>query len=384
MTNELLNYRQILDSVLNSGQSGINSTDSIKADIRLESTRILKALHDNILYLNPLKAQYYITHHQQSLTLLLNDIHSLAVAAEQEDQNKKNVKALIELLTVTSENLLFDLQKYFPDYFNRHHIVPWPLCEKTNLKIKAKTSHLADIVNRDDSKKEFKEILVNVIIPILIELKTFTYEQQNYLEHFLDKLTSETEKEKAPGKIIDILLVLISLNFNHSDFYQYCFRYFSQEIDKCEDLATQHRTLSILKKCIRQTFHQTDQRYTPGLPPIKESLLTYIESELDYLSSMNNIGARLNQHGLLDNKYKVTFTVKQLAIFIHLQVEAKIIIPESAKLLHQYISDHYSTNDTDRISAKSFKNAYYSASTEDLEKVIDKIVTMLAVAQEKL
>lgn len=99
---------------------------------------------------------------------------------------------------------------------------------------------------------------------------------------------------------------------------------------------------------------------------------------------MDRIGAHLNHQGLLDNRYKVTLTVKQLAIFIHLQVQAKIIITESPKLLHEYISKHYSTNETDRISAKSFKNAYYSASTEDLEKVIEKIVTMLAIAQEKL
>jgi len=99
---------------------------------------------------------------------------------------------------------------------------------------------------------------------------------------------------------------------------------------------------------------------------------------------MDKIGALLHQHGLLDERYKVTLTVKQLAIFTHLQVEANIIIAETPKLLHEYIAKHYSTNETDRISAKSFKNAYYSASTGDLEKIIDKIVTMLAIAQEKL
>jgi hypothetical protein len=83
---------------------------------------------------------------------------------------------------------------------------------------------------------------------------------------------------------------------------------------------------------------------------------------------MDKIGANLNHHGLLDNGYKVTLTVKQFAIFIHLQVEAKIIITETPKSLHEYISKHYSTNDTDRISAKSFKNAYYRASTDDLKK----------------
>ncbi|WP_344853682.1 hypothetical protein [Pedobacter jeongneungensis] len=37
----------------------------------------------------------------------------------------------------------------------------------------------------------------------------------------------------------------------------------------------------------------------------------------------------------------------------------------------------------ENISEKSFKNAYYSAMGNDVEKVIEKIATMLAIAQEK-
>jgi hypothetical protein len=384
MTNELLNYRQIFDSRVNSDQSVSNSAERLKAEFKLESIRILNALHNNILCLDPLKAKHYISHHQQSLSLLLDETYGLTEVNQQKDHNKKNIKEITEIFLASSENLLLDLQKYFPDYFSHQSTVPQSLSEKTKFKIDSKISHLIEIASNQEDQKEFLEITENMLIPILSEITTFTYQAQDYLEHFLEKLTSEIEKAETPMKTIDILLLLISLNFNHPDFYHYCCRYFIQETDKCEELATQHSTLTLIKKHIVQTFPLTDYRLGKELPPIKESLLTYLDSELDYLSSMDNIGAQLTQHGLLDNKYKVTFTVKQLAIFIHLQVEANIIVAETPKLLHEYIAKHYSTNETNRISAKSFKNAYYSASTEDLEKVIDKIVTMLAIAQEKL
>lgn len=70
-------------------------------------------------------------------------------------------------------------------------------------------------------------------------------------------------------------------------------------------------------------------------------------------------------------------------MFMHLQVEAGIISTHSPKTLHQYVTKHYSTVEKDHISEKRFKNAYYGNASIDVEKVIDKIATMLAIAQEK-
>jgi hypothetical protein len=51
--------------------------------------------------------------------------------------------------------------------------------------------------------------------------------------------------------------------------------------------------------------------------------------------------------------------------------------------LWNYFPSNYSTVEQDTISEKSFKNAYYGNIGKDVEKVIDKIVAMLAIAQEK-
>ncbi len=58
---------------------------------------------------------------------------------------------------------------------------------------------------------------------------------------------------------------------------------------------------------------------------------------------------------------------QQPAIFIQLQASAKSSAPEASNCRTKYISKHYSTIETSHISPKNFKNAYYNASTADLE-----------------
>jgi len=57
---------------------------------------------------------------------------------------------------------------------------------------------------------------------------------------------------------------------------------------------------------------------------------------------MDKIGAHLQQHCLLYKQHKVTLTVKELAMFLHLQVEANIIIaePKNPPRIHLHILQH--------------------------------------------
>jgi hypothetical protein len=180
-----------------------------------------------------------------------------------------------------------------------------------------------------------------------------------------------------------IILLLTSLNFNHPSFYHSCCSYFNHELQRCENIGEQYRLTHFFKKLIGQVFKTISVPYNRNFPDIDESLLRYIESEISYLKSIDTIAEDLSRGGILDSNFKVTFTVRQLAIFIHLQVEAGIITTNSPKALHQYVTKHYSTGEKNTISEKSFKNAYYGNAGNDVEKVIDKIVTMLAIAQEK-
>ena len=130
-------------------------------------------------------------------------------------------------------------------------------------------------------------------------------------------------------------------------------------------------------------FQLSSSPYDVNLPIIEEAIQRYLDAELNYLHALELNAEDLSTGGLLEKNFQVNFTVRQLAIFIQLQVEANIIFSKSPKTLHQYVAKHYSTVETEKISEKSFKNAYYKARDTDMEKVIEKIVTMLALAQDK-
>jgi hypothetical protein len=379
MNYELCTYQQIFDQALNNDQNEITDMGELKSDIKLESERILIALQCNTARMDPIKIQQYIHQHQHALHITVQRLED-AISAQEDDGRKETN----ELLFYSLENLILDLQKYFPASFNYRETVPVFLYQKTVAQIDQKASGLVKIISERKNPKQPINNLENILSGILTAHKNITYGQQAYMDYMLDSLTEQVQRIESGLEVLDIILRIISLNYNHPGFYEFCCTYFSKEVERCEEISAQYTTLNFIKKCINQISPLTAQKYSPDLPSIQDSLLKFISSELDYLNSMDNIGAHLHQHGLLDDRYKVTLTVRQLAIFIHLQVEANIIISETPKLLHEYIAKHYRTNETDRISAKSFKNAYYSASTEDLEKVIDKIVTMLSLAQEKL
>ncbi|RBQ12071.1 hypothetical protein [Pedobacter miscanthi] len=382
MNYELTTYRQLFDKAIkNTGAAEID-IEYLGSEITQESQRILNTLLVTTAQMEPSKIQQYIQQHQLAIHIILEETDTAKL--------KKNVdkmeesKHIIETFESSSEILLYEFQKYFPAYFNHQSMLPPALLRSAKAQIQQKSSQLLNVFTSRKKPNQPMNGLEEILSGIFNSHKSMNYTQKAYMEFFLDTLSEVLEKIEAGIELLEIILAIISLNYNHPLFYDFCCRYFRSEVDRCEELSSQVTTLNFIKKSISQTSPLTGGTYNPALPEIQVSLLKFITSELDYLNSMDGIGAHLYQHGLLDEHYKVTLTVKQLAIFIHLQVEANIIIAPSPKLLHEYIAKHYRTNETDRISAKSFKNAYYSASTEDLEKVIDKIVTMLSLAQEKL
>jgi hypothetical protein len=380
MNYELFTYQQLCDQTLNIDQTTTTNKKEQLSDIELESERILIALQNNTAQMDPSKIQQYIRQHQHAIHVIMQKLED-AISIQSKDDDRKEIN---KLFLNCSEKLTLNLQKYFPVYFDYQDAIPASLSQKIKAQIDQKASSLVKILSERKNPKQPINNLEDIFKEILTAHKNINYGQQAYMDYMLNTLTEQVQRIESGLEVLDIILRIISLNYNHPDFYEFCCNYFSKEVERCEEISAQYTTLNFIKKCINQSAPLTAQKYNRHLPSIQDSLLKFISAELDYLNAMDNIGAHLHQHGLLDDRYKVTLTVRQLAIFIHLQVEANIIISETPKLLHEYIAKHYRTNETDKISAKSFKNAYYSASTEDLEKVIDKIVTMLSLAQEKL
>lgn len=383
MTYELLNFSRIINTEINELSSGHDDPDQLDLELKVESNQIRDTLLQSIVLMEPEKCKFTLFQYQQAISTILNELENVikneCQPSTQNELKNKNLKSCRK----AAEDLLVLLKSDFPLYFDYSMLLNQAATERLKAKLKEQIAGCSDLLKVQGVDDETIEIFLLLFEQLLHPKKNFSYEQGAYLEDFFEQLNESCIVANKPLETLEIIQTIVSLNFNHPAFYHLCCNYFTEALEKCENITEQYRILNFLKKKFKQVFKLSISTYDRKLPVIEESVQRFLDAELDYLRSLEATAEDLSSTGLLESNFKVTLTIRQLALFIHLQVEANIILPQSPKVLHQYVTKHYSTIETEKISEKSFKNAYYGNKGTDVEKVIDKIVTMLVIAQEK-
>jgi len=380
MNDELINFRHEIDAGLGKSGKGKIDLSKVRADLREKSAAVLASVQQQVPEMEPNKGKLYLRHQQNALNLILEDLEE---AAQKYPQTGKQREELLIVYMDNTEFLLSALERYFPYYFDYSTTAYHNRLKSHRQKFKEKAAGCLLLLAKRKLPADAIETFSELLSAIADDDRNPSYKTIRYLEGFFEVLNTRLNNHDGPMETFDIILTLISLDFNHPAFYHAACGYFSAELEKCENLTGQYQTLNFLKKLTRQALNLSSVPYNENQPPIADSLQRYLDAELDYLKSLELNAEDLSSGGLLEKTFKVTFTVRQLALFIHLQVEAGIIVAQSPKALHHYAAKHYSTTGKNTISAKSFKNAYYGNTENDLEKVLEKIAGMLAIAREK-
>jgi len=228
MNYELFTFHQIFHQALDNDQTTDTGIEELETDIKQESDRILIALQNSIISQDPPKAQQYIQQHQQALQIILEDLDK---AQSTEEGNKtESRKQIRKIFRNTSEKLLIQLQKYFPAHFNHQFKLPISLLEKTIKDFEQKTAHLIEaLTDRKNSKQPITNI-EDILHSVLTLHQSLTYHQKAYMESFLEELTTKIKQAENGTGTMDILIHIISSNYNHPLFYNFCCQYFCQEI----------------------------------------------------------------------------------------------------------------------------------------------------------
>lgn len=321
-----------------------------------------------------------IRRHQRSIYLLLNSIEKESESVRSSPDEHSHSK--IELLEHFSSELVQftnTIREYFPHHADLAHPLSIPeikvVAEQLVLKFEKISTYYLD----QDAIIEL--LRLTIAKTNLFKIKT-SYYQAAYLDELLDKLIELTESPDGhtPDQTINLL---IQQGFNTPAFYSYCCIEIIKKRDACGDIAGSYRELFWIQKTLNQILSCKDQQFYSSLPEIRTSLLNFTQAEITHIDNLEKIAADLAGGEKLQENFKVSLSVKELGFFIHLQVECGIIMEERPKKVHEYVVGHYSTKETANISAKSFKNAYYSHAKEDMAKVITKLAEMLALAQRK-
>ncbi len=240
-------------------------------------------------------------------------------------------------------------------------------------------------VLKDMTDKGYPNKLVDFIYHLYFSLAegcaTISFYQLNYLKELINVLSDELKGRVTENQRYCYNL-LILCNLNSPEFYGLCRDSLFAQGDINHPVQERIVFLIAERKSVRQMSLMMKKPYISSSPSLDKMLLSFIDEEIVYLRELQHIGTDLTGSALNDNSFKVSFSVKQLAFFIHLQVESGIILEQRPKQIHLHSVNHYSTEDRLQISEKSFKNAYYSHADEDIKRVSAKLSEMLAIAQE--
>ena len=379
MKYELTFLEEQLRILIESQANKAKSTDEIKQELDEELFRLKIVFQDiGVSEIKLSNSKTFFFFHQKSLIEACNKI------TESIEQGKKKAaghKPLLEILAYLREKIsdFLDWTKvYFPELFDFKQEVPIHLRDH---QLKVGHEVLEQIV-AELKAKEFEEKFITALRLSIYQENGSSYHELSFSMEIMDIILSKLQNQSFSDEY-SMISFLIQYRVNSEHFFNFAKEYLALKIESKPTLDEQIRKISKLKKNIKLLYIKGKSNQFIEFPNIQESLIAFLKGELKIYRALQFVNNNLIESGIINSNYKVSFSVKQLAFFVHLQMETGIILWQRAKFAHQYIAQHYSTVERETISEKSVRNAHYNHASEDVKKVIAKLGQMLALAQEK-
>ncbi len=317
----------------------------------------------------------YFRPHQRSLGLLMDGISARLLSKEEENTGPALRKNLLEHLLTECEALLSFIKNHFPEHMDQKMALPEQAAHQVRERLKEKINQISGTVGSADQ-------LLN--LAAMMETALMEGQPVYRSERLWDKMLTDLKEvtKNKPLNTVQAISFLIIHNFNHQLGTKIIYGIIDEQLHLMPDPEKQLNELMLLEKAIAQASAISGKKLFPGLPSLGNPITKYISAEIKLIKRMNRLVQRTSAADPFEGCFAFSLSVKQLAYLIYLQVETGVLITRTAKQVHQYFANRFTTFDGGSISEKSFKNAYYSHAPEDIQKVIEKLSQMLALAEE--
>jgi hypothetical protein len=155
--------------------------------------------------------------------------------------------------------------------------------------------------------------------------------------------------------------ILISFDFNKPAFYVYIVGCWQQMLERMEGMHEQVERLLLEKDVLNGHVLVSGARAFPNHPSLKHDLLLYCREKKEYLQELIALRKMAAQDELdMSEATRILsgFTVAQISLFLKLQVEKGLLVPDSLAGLYRFVSRHFYTSKATMISEKSLKREY--------------------------
>lgn len=279
-----------------------------------EIYRITKVCQDVAVSGNKCNHAYF-TLHQKQLIDFIDTLNSEELKEHKVIDKKFTAKTFQAKLIIFLKWMQSDLGQYF----NFDQPIPKALLQEYCSEINDKLEAIFEALRRQCYPPE----VISVCKKVSSGSALNSFRDVKFQIDFLPKLISFLNVNG--NSVYDIIKFLLSCGINHCAFYDLVTTHIRRDLDQQTTLTQQINTISTFRKEIRLIFMETKKDQFPDRPKIKHAVLKFIKEELLFLRTIEFMNQGLEQSGIINASYKVSLSVKKLAFFVHLQMEAGVI-----------------------------------------------------------
>jgi hypothetical protein len=339
------------------------------------------------------KIELYIQHHQKELIELadlLLEYRGGNGTPDADSGASDPGKYLYENFYIGIEELLAFIENYFSRYFDQNHFIPVSYKWVAHHDFKVKVTLIRKSLEKRKVDKHLVSLAFFPLDRFINETAKcdITFRRLIYLKKFIRELQKIAEAQMDDRQINEELRKLFFyLNYNSLRVFNYATGYISKFVSMGNAPVSKYERLALVHKLINQTQVKPGFSFDPNLKSINEQLAGWIAEEISFYEK-KQLTLEFKSNGVesAGNEYKLKtdLSVPQMAFFIRLMMESKVIRSDNIQEVLRFCSRHLQSRRTEKIAHASLYSKFYNTEQSTLVAVKEILTRMLNLVNKKL
>lgn len=291
------------------------------------------------------------------------------------------------------EGLLTYLERHFSRFFDVEATIPNAYRIMAIRDFRERFLHLENALR---SRRLSSQLIKIVLLPVKAFLtsgevennRNISFMQLMYLKIMLNELENPVFSDgESNDPEVELMYSMIYINFNSYKFFAWCTECIKSEYQQKETLSDQIDNLAWCSKILNQTQQKPSVAYKPERDSLKMALIAWIDEEISFLEKRHQLTLNMPMNkveGLTNNfKLSTSLSVAQLAYFIRILLEEKILINRNQREVLKFIAQYTRTKKAENVSAESLRTRYYNVDTSTKEAVKEITIRLLNNIRKK-
>jgi hypothetical protein len=296
----------------------------------------------------------------------------------------KNQGDFLKYLFLSTESIFSYIEKRFLMYINMNIQCSY----NTKLHEIPIIDALAASIKENLVASNINEKLVKEIAKIICKAENIVYNDNVSLKSLIYfKLLLTNLKELIDKNLFNedvISKCLFQINLNSTGFFYYLSSKIMSEINAISDKAGKIERLNYFLKVYKQEQITEEASYTENAN-IKKQITAWLKEEIKFISYRiyNDINPDLITaylDDIVEEKLEINLSVNQIAYFLKLGVEAKIITNNNKEEVFRIISKFVSSKKSQNISSISLNRKFYETDNNTVNAVKEHLIKMINLA----